>query len=136
MKLILAILALILLPSMASAGLLFGSSSKTVVHEHHYHGVAPSAGYSMTYGRSYSAMPSYRTYRVFRGPVQSGYYVPQAPVAAPADPEPAPVQVYSAPVRTYSVQSYAADDAVATKVKHKERHRHGRSKVSHKETSR
>lgn len=124
-----------------------------------------SGGYTTRYGYS-STFPQYRTFRTYRSyraaPVitystpATGYYVPApaqaqvapAPVAAPADPAPVqdpPVvmQQYAVPMRSYSVQSYASpsyfaadDDAVASKVKHKEKHKHGKHRISHKETSR
>jgi hypothetical protein len=143
MKYLLALLT-ILLPLPVQAGLLFGTSSRTVIHNYG----APISGYSMTYGRSYSVGPTYRTYRLYRSPVVTysapavGYYVPPpapvaAPQAAPADaPDPAPVvqyRTYAAPA--YSTYSVDVDPAVA-KVKHKESHRHGKHKVSHKESSR
>jgi hypothetical protein len=144
MRYILA-LCLFLLPCPAFAGLLFGESNRTVIHNY------GGSGYNMTYGRSYSYGPTYRTYRVYRSPVvtysvapQVGYYVPppaaQAPVAAPADPAPvqdAPPVVYRS-MPTYSDYSTysVVDDAPVTKVRHHEKHKHGKHKASHKETSR
>ncbi len=137
MKYILSILAFCLLPSMASAGLLFGDRVTI------YNGTAPSSGYTVRYGYS-DSFPSYRTYRVYRRPVvtysvgpQVGYAVPApAPVAAPADAPQDPAPVY----RSVPVQSYYAVDDVAvgtvTRIKHREKHKHGKHKVSHKETSR
>jgi hypothetical protein len=91
MKIMLACLCLLLLPTLASAGILWGDNV-TITN----YGAAD--GYSVRYSRSYSSPISYRTYRVYRGDVQSGYYVP-APAASVDVVQEAPVVVYAAPQR-------------------------------------
>lgn len=103
----------LMLPSVANAGWLFGD--RIIVHNY---GASP--GYVTQYGYSES-FPGYRTYRFMRGPVQQGYWVPP------------PQADYSEPVVDDGTL-WVTEPAVS--VKHKERYRHGRVKISHKETTR
>jgi hypothetical protein len=139
MKYLLTLLLLIV-PASLDAGCLFcQGGSRTVVREYNY-GVAPTY---TTYGYGV-AVPSYRTYRVYRTvptmvvAPQVGYAVPApqayvAPAQAPVASDPAPVQ--DAPV----MQAYSdvvVDDADVVRVRHRERHKHGKHKVKHTEVSR
>ncbi len=137
MKTILTALCFFLLPTLASAGILFGPNVRI-----NNYGV--SDGFAKQYGYSDNYSPRFRTYRVYRNDVQRGYWVP-GPAAPVADPAPIAEQwQYTVPPtltdtngQTFSQyrETLIADEPV-TSVKHKERHNRHRSKIRHLEVSR